>query len=429
MKKPRKPQYKKYILALSFDNHLVTKTGIPRVMLFHQEMYINAGISYISLFTVKKYFPGTRKMLFCTYGLIVDGVFQGLFYLQDIINYLASLESESISCLDFHIHHLLHTKINQIKKLVLSMVGVPLKVFVHDYYFICPSYNLVNSDGEYCGGNCKESCQYAKYRKKLREQLQEFLNEVCGEATFVAPSEICKQIFLTYYPDFKNRVKCIPHLTYELGNQENLSLIEEQEPIRVAYIGNSHTNKGWDVWKKLAIQNQRQNYEFFVFQSSKEHYEGMTKVQASFDLENPNAMMNLLREKKIHMAFLWSTWPETYSFTCFEAYGANAFIITSQSSGNIAATVKNEKNGIVFQTEDEMLQFFQDDKQVRDKINQFRKGTSGGPVDLWGNEEILRLSLENKEEIAKNGFLQRKASLGSRVFLRLLEKIYLKKKC
>ena len=58
---------KKYILSVSFANYLKDKTGMPKVMMAHQVMYNSVGISYISLFSVKKNILHDKVMLFCKF--------------------------------------------------------------------------------------------------------------------------------------------------------------------------------------------------------------------------------------------------------------------------------------------------------------------------------------------------------------------------
>lgn len=53
-----------YIVSISFANYLKQKSGIPKVMMAHQQMYNKQNISYIALFTAKKNICNDRIMIF-----------------------------------------------------------------------------------------------------------------------------------------------------------------------------------------------------------------------------------------------------------------------------------------------------------------------------------------------------------------------------
>jgi hypothetical protein len=75
-------------------------------------------------------------------------------------------------------------------------------------------------------------------------------------------------------------------------------------------------------------------------------------------------MVDALVEHGIDVVLLWSIWPETYSFTFFEALAAGCFVITNRNSGNIQAQVRQWNCGRVFDTESEMLRFLSDSRRV-----------------------------------------------------------------
>ena len=44
-------------------------------------------------------------------------------------------------------------------------------------------------------------------------------------------------------------------------------------------------------------------------------------------------MLNALRQNNVDVAILWSLCKETYSYTYFECYAANVFVVTDENSG------------------------------------------------------------------------------------------------
>ena len=102
-------------------------------------------------------------------------------------------------------------------------------------------------------------------------------------------------------------------------------------------------------------------------------------------------MIRAIRGKRVHAVFLTCVVGETYSYTMYESHAANSYIVTMSNSGNIAYTVKNEKWGAVFDTEDELTNALLDEKMFRKTVNEWRKETEPGAATYEDNAEILQL--------------------------------------
>lgn len=389
---------KQYVVALSFANYLKDKTGIPKVMMAHQKMYNDAGISYVALFSVKKNILHDKVMLFCKFGLIVDGEYKGIFQMSQIIKILYAWQEQGCCLIDIHIHHLLYIKLKLVQELLDSCKGVPIKAYLHDYYFACKEYILLRNGKEFCGGlgldskSCSGCSSYAN-SVEIESKIHSLFKRYEDRILFVSPSETTKDIFLRYHPEYSNRIRVIPHQIFRDFYRENLEIISQQEEIKVAFLGMPRIHKGWNEWEKLVQNDFNQHYNFTVFNSSDDFYSKMNKVKIGFSKENLNAMTDALRENKIQIVLLWAKWPETYSYTCFEAFAANAFIITNESSGNIADVVHRHKNGIVLPSEDALYNLFKNKELLREMVNKYRLSTPGGPGTLHENDEIVSITL------------------------------------
>ena len=69
-------------------------------------------------------------------------------------------------------------------------------------------------------------------------------------------------------------------------------------------------------------------------------------------------MVELLRDHEIDIVAILSPWPETFSYVTFEALAAGCDIVALADSGNVAATVRQTARGRVFDSEDELVEFF-----------------------------------------------------------------------
>ena len=61
---------------------------------------------------------------------------------------------------------------------------------------------------------------------------------------------------------------------------------------------------------------------------------------------------------QIDLVAMLSPWPETFSYTTFEALAGGAEVICLADSGNIADTVLHHGRGVVIPQVEEMIEFF-----------------------------------------------------------------------
>lgn len=391
----------KYVIALSFANYLKDKTGIPKVMMAHQQMYNQNQISYVALFSVKKNILNDRVMLFCKFGLIIDGEFKGIFQMSQLIHMFFQWQYSEKRLIDIHIHHLMYINVDLVNELLSASPETPVKVYLHDYYNACTGYTLLKNRDTFCGGNgfskeCCDGCIYDKKNVIVQKKIHDLFASNIRRIVFISPSITTKNIYANFHPEYEKNIVVIPHQKYKGKYTDNLEKIEQKEKIRAAFLGMPMKHKGWNVWKQLVDSTDEKKYEFIVFNSSDDLYSKMKKVKVGFSKDNLNAMTDILRKYKIHIVILWAIWPETYSYTCFEAFSANAFIITNSNSGNIADVIRTNGNGVILSNEKELKNFFRDTDKLRAAVNTYRMSTSGGPKELYENDEIVRMTLQNE---------------------------------
>ena len=118
-----------------------------------------------------------------------------------------------------------------------------------------------------------------------------------------------------------------------------------------------------------------------------EHLPNVKEIEVSFLKDGADAMVNAIRRNKIDIAFLWSPWPETYSYTFYESYVGGAYVITNKDSGNIAVSTKRYNCGCVFDDEQELLKFFDSSQNM----NTIKSGSYVRPLKLTFNIEFINL--------------------------------------
>ncbi len=233
---------------------------------------------------------------------------------------------------------------------------VSVRFNVHDFHCVCPSFNLVDCSGRFCGLNlkkCRECFPLIRLGNnkaeheilisgandilKWRELWKRFLSKYCDE--IFAFSDSSKNILLKVYPELEEKVRVIPHEVPEIKPAR----VKMHQGIRVAFLGNiSSVSKGRDVIKKLADVADNHNIEFFVIGECA-NVSDKVKVTGRYKI---NDLTSIVETLEIDMIIIPSIWAETFSYTTSEAinlqlpvacfdYGAQAEKVKKYSKGLI----------------------------------------------------------------------------------------------
>ena len=96
----------KYVLSFSYGDYLSANGGTDKVILEHQRMFNEIGVSYLYFcpvrFTYRLPFPPNSFWL-----MILDGKRQSMLHTSEVISYLNSITADGGECLGLFIHHLL----------------------------------------------------------------------------------------------------------------------------------------------------------------------------------------------------------------------------------------------------------------------------------------------------------------------------------
>lgn len=222
--------------------------------------------------------------------------------------------------------------------------------FIHDFYSVCPRYNLLNNKLQYCGAEtnsvkCSECCGKSKDDIAMwREYFYHFLSNA---SVVIAPSQNTSEIVKKYYPRLnilvkEHEVSLAIHKTY---NPEFL-----QDAIKnIAVIGAIIPSKGVDIVYELADKIERSDLpvclkvigttsrqnKFFRSKS------GKFEITGEYRAEN---ISSILSENRICLVVIPSIWPETFSYATAEAMESGYPVIV-YNIGAPADRVKKYQEG------------------------------------------------------------------------------------
>lgn len=418
---------RKFIISLSFGNYLKADGGVDKAIFEYQQQFNQIGIAYIHISPV---LPDKLKTLFeknRVYTVLNNGVYCGLFDERDVWGFINEYSEKGNKCVGIHIHHTKKFDVRFVKKIV-SAFNVPVYFFLHDYYSICEQPNLLYNGENFCGNEKKPGvyCQKCKYGNGIRYHQGNIIQilEESKKLIIVSPSELTMDIWKKTYGEK------VPNAEYLIvPHQEPIGLYEKfpdlNSKIKIAFIGRYGDNKGKKQWQELVdfIEKEKLEYELYYLGFSDIPVNSVKKICVKVDPDNPDKMLDVMRDSGINCAFMWSLWPETYSYAFFEARAANLFIITFKDSGNIAYLTNKLGNGIVYDSLSALTKDVQSNS-LRNSIETFYNDEGKrGPLRYRSNSQI-------KELYGKSHYEYKACISGKKInyfVKKTIEKFYLKK--
>lgn len=336
-----------FVLIISYGNYLQSRGGTDRFLISMHNTLHQKRISTVYIFDFLHYFNLKQSSKLPFWGVIIDGKYVGVADTTKICHFLYE---NCESCKGIIINHLLNISIEQVS-LITNVISVPVQFYIHDYFLLCDQRNLLTNGEHLCNYSLPgpQRCSGCKYGKETIDRVRNVIELLSTIDNFVciAPSEPARKIFLSTYPQLREKTIVIPHLILS-GNQS-----KHGNSRNISFLGSPHWTKGYNVWKKIC--GSVPGYSLFQFGRKIEHIPGVENVDVRFSVSNINPMTEALRSYNIGIVLLWSKCPETYSYTYYESVLANCFVITNTHSGNIAFEVQRRGNGVILASEEEVI--------------------------------------------------------------------------
>jgi len=242
--------------------------------------------------------------------------------------------------------------------------SVPYIYLLHDFFPICPNWQLVTHDGAYCGLRCHErypDCVLRNrntnweyfYRRNDLDSLQHWRvlwsQFLARSKAVVAFSESSRELLQQAYPSVVNRITVQPHAVpqADLFPWAQRGGIRDGQ-LRIAVIGGMDVAKGWLQVKGIchSLSDWHVDAQLFLYGNA-----------PLWDLEIPRSLVcrgpyersslgDRLLADGVDAVLIPSVWPETFSFTTAEAMYMGYPVICF-NLGNPAALVSATGGGWV----------------------------------------------------------------------------------
>ena len=228
--------------------------------------------------------------------------------------------------------------------------------FVHDFYSVCPSYNLIDNNKKYCKMEsekniCINCIKKQKISRKIditlwRSLFKDFLHEA---SNVIAPSDSAKRIINNYYPELEIMVK-EHNLSETLFKSFKVEFLND-EYLRIGIIGAISDIKGSEILDDLIelSRKSQMKVKFIVIGTTSLHNAFYRSEDGLFEVTGPydnKKISKILSEYRIGMVLIPSICPETYSYTTSEAI-YSGYPCISFDIGAPAERIKKHNAGFV----------------------------------------------------------------------------------
>jgi GT2 family glycosyltransferase/glycosyltransferase involved in cell wall biosynthesis len=218
-------------------------------------------------------------------------------------------------------------------------LGVPVVFSFHDFYFVCPTVNLLDDHDHYCAGDCTPgdgSCRVPAagldglphlkhgYVHQWREEAQAMLSHVDA---FVTTSEHARQVHRRSLPSLDGRrFELIEH-GRSLRQRGGIAVPPSPGgTVRILVVANLDVHKGADYIRALRASEPGRRLEFHFLGSVPADYADLGMRHGSFD---PRELGE--RAARIAPAFVgcFSIAAETYSHSLTEAWAMGVPVLAT----------------------------------------------------------------------------------------------------
>ena len=253
---------------------------------------------------------------------------------------------------EIRVNHLLGFPLQHFLQM-LEASGVPCHFFVHDYYAVCPSYTLMDGQGQFCGipqdAAACDACLQARHEaieggiRSWRGAFAPFL----ARAAVTAPSQAAADLLTHAYPHCRPAV-VEHHLSHALACTYDPAFATGQ-PLHVAAIGALSVEKGADILYDMTslVRKRRLPVRLhiigYTYRDPGPSDDGILQITGRYE---PQDLPELLREARAAAVILPALWPETYCYTVTEAM-ACGYPVLCYDLGAPAERVRRTGQGCV----------------------------------------------------------------------------------
>lgn len=232
----------------------------------------------------------------------------------EMINFLRGLSIERI-----HFHHLVEYE-KQVLKLPENL-EIGYDFTAHDYYVLCPLYNLIGAEGKYCGEPDAAGCAACLSRHEslagldINDWRGRWADLINGADRVIVPSNDVAARLRRYFPEAS--YVCLPH-PEAADESENLTPLPVVREVKVLVLGDLSVAKGTRLLEACAADARQRGLPlcFRLLGWARDDIRQEPDIPLFFLGPYDDRQLPLLIEReRADVIFFPALWPETYSYT------------------------------------------------------------------------------------------------------------------
>ena len=254
-----------------------------------------------------------------------------------------------------HIRHLINHSFDLPQ--IAKKLGIPVVLSIHDFYFICPFYALLDENNAYCAGVCNThdgNC-YCPMNSLSDINSKEFIGEwrenvleMFGHVDyFITTSDFVKNLFLSIYPEKsvinESNFEVIEHgRDFHKLKKDYFEIPSKDKPVKILCSTN-HLNimKGSEIVKQIKKEDKNDLIEFHFLGNC---HDGVEEYGISHGTFERDEFYKKVKEIQPSFIGIFSVWPETFCHTLTEAWSCGIPVIGS-NIGVIEDRILKEDGG------------------------------------------------------------------------------------
>jgi GT2 family glycosyltransferase/glycosyltransferase involved in cell wall biosynthesis len=242
---------------------------------------------------------------------------------------------------------------------------IPTILSLHDFYFVCPTINLLDERQQFCAGKCTKNldeqadCQLPyhleeklpplkhQYVYRFRAEVERMLAHIDN---FVTTSDFAKQLICETYPTLKSSDFHVIEHGRDFNSQHNFSKTPTSDaPLKILIAAQLAKHKGADfIQKLLELDAGKNELEFHFLGNLPKQYQHLGEFHGSYQRET---LPERIAQLDCHVMGIFSIWAETYCHVLSESWACGMPVIAS-NIGALKERIETHDGGWLVDTND-----------------------------------------------------------------------------
>lgn len=288
-------------------------------------------------------------------------------------------------------------------------LDIPVVISLHDFYFACPTVQLLDESDRFCGGTCTPGQGVCRTPPGLADtphlkhgyvnEWKRRSSEVLAFAdAYVTTSTTAAEILTNNFPQIQPNIRVIEH-GRDLEQLDSIAAAPAtDEPIRILVPGTLGIHKGARLIQRMAELDVDERLEFHLM--GKLTREAQIPRLVDHGPYERHEFAALAAEIRPSATAVLSIWAETYSHTVTESWSVGVPVLGS-NWGAVGERIERHGGGWVIDTTDAEVAFAQVVEALGDaqdwEQQRATATTNGLPSTLYMSSRYMDLYSEVAE--------------------------------